>query len=305
MHLLVISNNRLGDNVISIQVINKYIRNYKNNIEITLVTSPLALPLYDDYPMITNRIILKKKKFHFHWIKLYKKLIQFKFDEIIDFRSSAISYFLRTKKRKIFKMKKNENIYEQIHEKFKTNLDKDFKVSIDRVRKIISSSNYACISPFASWPFKEWDSENFIEICKYLLEKGISKIFVLGSLQESKRFEIFKKTLGDKVINRCGKQHLLNDYGLLQKTRIFIGNDSAMMHLSSISKVPTIALFGPTNDKIYFPFILNNCHLIRTNENYDKLKSLKKNLYENNLMNSISITEVQNTINKILNDKNF
>ena len=65
MHLLVISNNRLGDNVISIQVINKYIRNYKNNIEITLVTSPLALPLYDDYPMITNRIILKKKKIPF------------------------------------------------------------------------------------------------------------------------------------------------------------------------------------------------------------------------------------------------
>ena len=305
MHLLVILNNRIGDNVISIQVINKYIRNYKNDIKITLVTGPLALPIYDDYPTIINRIILKKKKFHLHWFDLYRKLFKFKFDEIIDFRSSAISLFLRTKKRNIFKMNKNENIYFQIHKKFNTNLSKDFRVNIDRVRKIISNSNYACISPFASWPFKEWGDNNYIEICSYLLGKGISKIFILGSLQESKRFEIFRKSLGEKVVNRCGKQHILNDYGLLQKSRIFIGNDSAMMHLSSISKIPTIALFGPTNDKVYFPYLFDNCHLIRSKESCKQLISLKKDLNQNNLMNSISITQVQNKIDEILNDKNF
>ena len=305
MHLLIISNNRIGDNLICLQVLNKYVRKYKNNLEITLVTGPLPLAIYDDYPMIINRIILEKRKFNLHWIELYKKLIDFKFDEIIDFRSSLISFFFRVNKRTIFKMEKNVNIYEQIHKKFETDINKDFKIKIDRVRNIVSSSNYACISPFASWPFKEWGLDKFLNISHYLLKKGISKIFILGSIKDSEYFEIFRKDLGNQVINRCGKQHILNDYGLLQKAKIFIGNDSAMMHMAAISKVPTLALFGPTNDKVYFPTIFSNCHLIRSSESYEKLVSLKKNPNQNNLMNGIQIIDVQKKIDHILNDKNF
>ena len=100
MHLLFISSNRIGDSLINLQVLNKYIRKNKKDIEITLVSGELPLPIYDDYNMITNRIILKKEKYSLHWWKLYKKLSLLKFDEIIDFRSSLISYFLRTKKKK-------------------------------------------------------------------------------------------------------------------------------------------------------------------------------------------------------------
>ena len=52
------------------------------------------------------------------------------------------------------------------------------------------------------------------------IDKGINKIYVLGSKEESDRFEEFKSKLGDKVVNRCGKQHILNDYGLLLKSRL-------------------------------------------------------------------------------------
>ena len=73
MHLLFISSNRIGDSLINLQVLNKYIRKNKKEIEITLVSGELPLPIYDDYSMITNRIILKKEKYNLHWWKLYKK----------------------------------------------------------------------------------------------------------------------------------------------------------------------------------------------------------------------------------------
>ena len=57
MHLLFISSNRIGDSLINLQVLNKYIRKNKKEIEITLVSGELPLPIYDDYSMITNRII--------------------------------------------------------------------------------------------------------------------------------------------------------------------------------------------------------------------------------------------------------
>ena len=58
MHLLFISSNRIGDSLINLQVLNKYIRKNKKNIEVTLVSGSLPMPIYDDYTMISNRVIL-------------------------------------------------------------------------------------------------------------------------------------------------------------------------------------------------------------------------------------------------------
>lgn len=306
MHLLFISSNRIGDSLINLQVLNKYIRKNKKNIQITLVSGSLPLPLYDDYPNIIRRIILKKEKYNLHWWKLYKTLFSYQFDEIFDFRSSLISYFLRTKKRTIFKMIKNQNVYEQIHQKYETDIQKDCKIVTDRVRKIFPNSNYVCLAPFANWPPKEWTTENFIKVAKYLLEKGIDKIYILGSIEESERFQQFHSSLGDKVINRCGKQHILNDYGLLQKSRLFIGNDSSMMHMAALAKTPTIGLFGPTNDRVYFPKIFDHCMLVRSSQNYEFLRQQTNNLTLNNcLMHDVSYNDVIDRINTILNASNF
>ena len=102
MHLLFISSNRIGDSLINLQVLNKYIRKNKKNIEVTLVSGSLPMPIYDDYTMISKRVILTKQKYNLHWFKLYKELSAFRYDEIVDFRSSLIGYFLRVKKRNIF-----------------------------------------------------------------------------------------------------------------------------------------------------------------------------------------------------------
>jgi len=306
MHLLFISSNRIGDSLINLQVLNKYIRKNKKNIEITLVSGSLPLPLYDDYTTITRRITLKKEKYNLHWWKLYKELSPLKFDEVVDFRSSLISYFLSTKKRNIFKMKKKQNIYSQIQQKFETDPKRDFKILTDRVRKIFPNSNYACIAPFTNWAPKEWSTASFLKITQYLLNKGIDKIYILGSEQESNRCKIFEDALGDSVINRCGKQHILNDYGLLQKSRLFIGNDSSMMHMAALANTPTIGLFGPTNDKVYFPEIFEHCHLVRSKDTFEDLVKKTENFTLNNcLMNDVAYNQVIEKVDKILNAQNF
>ena len=101
MHLLFISSNRIGDSLINLQVLNRYIRKNKKDIEITLVSGSLPLPIYDDYPNIVRRIILKKEKYNLHWWKLYKILSPLKFDEIFDFRSK-VKDFIKLKRGKDF-----------------------------------------------------------------------------------------------------------------------------------------------------------------------------------------------------------
>ena len=48
------------------------------------------------------------------------------------------------------------------------------------------------------------------------------------------------------------------------------------MHLATACKLPTIALFGPTNDKVYGPYGDNNI-VIRTDESYEYFQSIKIN----------------------------
>ena len=86
----------------------------------------------------------------------------------------------------------------------------------------------------------------------------------------------------------------------MQKSDIFIGNDSGLMHLAVASNLRVISLFGPTNDTVYGPYGDKNI-IIRTSENYNYFKSLK--IDENkSYMNSITPEMVFKEYEKIIND---
>ena len=86
----------------------------------------------------------------------------------------------------------------------------------------------------------------------------------------------------------------------MNKCNLFIGNDSGLMHLSVASNLKTIALFGPTNEKIYGHYD-SNSFIIRTKESYE---DLNKNTIDitKSYMESIEPEQILNFIikNKLL-----
>ena len=81
----------------------------------------------------------------------------------------------------------------------------------------------------------------------------------------------------------------------MNQSKLFIGNDSGLMHLAVASNLSTIALFGPTNDKIY-GHINKKSFVIRTDESYEDL--IKQNINENNsYMKSIDPKNIIDFIN--------
>ena len=80
----------------------------------------------------------------------------------------------------------------------------------------------------------------------------------------------------------------------MKKSNLFIGNDSGLMHLSTACNLPTIALFGPTNDIVYAPWGEKNL-VIRTKENYNYFKKIKINR-NSSYMNSITPENVYEKI---------
>ena len=85
----------------------------------------------------------------------------------------------------------------------------------------------------------------------------------------------------------------------MKKSKIFIGNDSGLSHIASASKLKSIVLFGPTNDKIYGPF-QKDSQVVRTNESYDYFNSINIDQTES-YMGSISVEKIYS----ILKNNNY
>ena len=284
MKILVISSNLIGDTILSTGVIQFFLNKYINS-KFTFVIGPTASQLYDHFPNLENRIIVQKKIYNLHWFKIIKNCFFTKWDIIIDFRSSMISYVLLRKKKFIFKKNNISHHLDQLTNFFEFDCfnlmihtsDKEVKV----VEKTISKQfKHVVICPGGNWKPKLWDVKNFIKLMKNIKQDYCNaKFLIVGSLIEKKYYfqDVVNEINKNDIIDLMGASLTLTS-AYMKKSDLFIGNDSGLMHLSAASNLATIGLFGPTDDKIYAPKGIS-CFVVRTKEDYEYFK---KNICESN-----------------------
>ena len=301
MNILVISSNLIGDNILSTGIINYFSEKHPNS-KFTIVVGPSAAPLYENFPNFEKIIIVKKQQFNLHWLTIWKKCFSKKWDIVIDFRSSLLSYVLFHHKNYVFKKSNNKHHLEQLVDSFHIDFI-PYPVIFDNIKetdnanKILNSDKkYVVIAPGGNWIPKIWPAEKFNQLLKLLSKQYSYLNFILvGSIAEKEKY--FNKVITDinknNIIDLMGET-LTQTFAYIKKSNLFIGNDSGLMHLSVASKISTIGLFGPTNDKIYAPYG-NNCYTLRTKETYHHFKKIiiNKNL---SYMQSIEVKEVMDLI---------
>lgn len=123
--------------------------------------------------------------------------------------------------------------------------------------------------------WKRWPLEHWITLSKTLIEKHNAFILVFGGPDEQEVVEQLATALptanrslvgdvpGGSPIERlepqgeavgwgqagtAGPTGLLATAALMQHCKLFISNDSGLMHLAAASGVPTLGLFGPTDE---------------------------------------------------------
>jgi heptosyltransferase-2 len=104
------------------------------------------------------------------------------------------------------------------------------------------------ISPSAAYgTAKEWLPERFRELIGKLLQ-GFSDCQILLFGSESERFRVSEigEKFRQKVYNFAGRFSLRESMVAMSFCRLFISNDSGLMHVASGLKVPVIGIFGPT-----------------------------------------------------------
>ena len=300
MKILVISSNLIGDAILSTGVISFFSK--KNpDAKFTFVIGPTAKPIFKNLKSIERIITISKKKYHKHWLDIIYNCYGKKWDIIIDFRSSLLPYFLKHKKKFIFKKKPNVNHVKQLSDHFGCDCSELFIETSKKEQEIAQNyiSNklkYFVIFPGGNWIPKIWSVKNYNSLLLKILSKNKNIKFILvGSKAEEDIYynEITKNINAKDIINLFGAS-LTQTAAYMKQSNLFIGNDSGLSHMASATKLKSIVLFGPTNDKVYGPFIKGS-HVVRTNESYEYFKSINIDKTKS-YMNSISVEKIYNLL---------
>jgi heptosyltransferase-2 len=120
----------------------------------------------------------------------------------------------------------------------------------DSLRKFIPETKKTVIgiAPGATYgPAKRWFPDRFAAVADKLNEHLSSQGILLGGKADWEVAQEVQKLARTKLINLAGKTTLREAIYLISQCRLFISNDSGLMHIAGALNIPTIALFGSTN----------------------------------------------------------
>jgi heptosyltransferase-2 len=111
------------------------------------------------------------------------------------------------------------------------------------------------VSPGAAYgTAKRWLPERFAEAAGALATARGASIALFGSKGERELCgEVAQLLNGHQVTNYAGQTTLAQFIDLASGCELFLTNDSGSMHIASALGVPTVAIFGPTDDSTTGP----------------------------------------------------
>ncbi|MEJ0062942.1 MAG: glycosyltransferase family 9 protein [Alphaproteobacteria bacterium] len=263
MKILFISANRIGDAILSTGLLRHLADTYPS-AEFTVACGPLCVDLFEGLPGLEQIIPMPKQSWNRHWWHLWRRCAPFHWDIIVDLRNSLVSRLLRHGKLYLHRGG-DENTHKVLENAAVMALAPPpapkiwVSAAVDRQAADLVGSGAPIIAlgPAANWYPKQWPAEKFAALVATLLGDPAlagNRVMVLAAAHErdailpvlnaipaSQRIEIIGGSLS--LAAAC-----------LQRAKVFIGNDSGLMHLAAAMGVPTLGLFGPGYEKIYGPW---------------------------------------------------
>ena len=206
-----------------------------------------------------------------------KKLIKEKYDYIIDLQNNLNSYKIKTKLKQVktltvnkenikkwllvntgLDLLKKQHVVDRYFKTIKrlniTNDNKGLDFFIDSSYKIDKNKiplnlkePYIAWAVGASYKNKILSSKQIINVCNKLnqpvLLLGGKLDFLLGQ-------KITTETINNQVYNLCGKLSLKDSSFLVKNSRLFLTNDTGLMHIASAFKKKIISFWGCTKPSL-------------------------------------------------------
>lgn len=131
-------------------------------------------------------------------------------------------------------------------------------------QKGIVPGSYLLIHPASRWKFKCLSVKQMGDLAKRLASDGWPLVFTSGPDPEEIQMveEIIRCNPSISVLNLAGKLSLKELSAWIASAKMVLCVDSLPLHISSATKTPMVALFGPTSELNWGPWLNKNARIV-------------------------------------------
>ncbi len=268
MATLFIGPTRLGDAILVSGVLDWLGRTYPGEPITLACGAPAALALAAA-PGVERVHVMQKRPRGGHWLELWRAARTRRWARVVDLRRSALAWLLRARARhivpaaragehRVILASRTLGLPPQAPRLWPTPEDCAQAAQLTPAPLADAQRPVLALGIGANWIAKTWPAAHFAALAARLTAPGAAfadaAVLLVGSRTEREAAAPLLAALPpDRVIDAFGAS-VGATAALLERARLFVGNDSAMMHLAAAAGARTIGLFGPTQDILYSPW---------------------------------------------------
>jgi ADP-heptose:LPS heptosyltransferase len=266
MRILFITATRLGDAVLSTGLLAHLLTVYPH-ARFTIACGPVAEGVFARMPRRDRTIVVTKQNFDRHWLALWRATVTTRWDLAIDLRGSALTFFLAAHRRAIMRGGRRPGHRlghlagvldlpdPPLPVAWTNEADRDRAVTLlPRTGSLIAPA-FIGLGPTANWAGKTWQPERFVALFRSVAaDMPGARAIVFGGpgpVERAMAQPVLDALPG--AVDLVGALSLPEAAACLARCRLFVGNDSGLMHLAAAAGAPTLGLFGPTPPSEYAP----------------------------------------------------
>jgi ADP-heptose:LPS heptosyltransferase len=260
MRILFITSSRIGDAVISCGILEQLRLNHPQ-ARITVAVGVVAAGIFERLPGLERLIVFDKERFDLHWLRLWTRLARHVWDIIVDVRGSAMPLLLMARGRKMIRGgRRPGRRYKQLAAAMgfaPPPLPVTWTALADEARAavLLPEGPIIGLGPTANWHGKVWPADRFVAVFQALagtLPGARAAVFAgPGAAEREMAAPVLAAIPG--AIDLVGTLTLPEVAACMRRVKLFIGNDSGLMHIAAASGAPTLGLFGRSRADEYAP----------------------------------------------------
>ncbi len=279
MNVLFVTSNRIGDAMLSTGVL-AHLVDTMPQARFTVACGALAAPLFEALPRRARTIALVKGPAKLHWLSLWARTVGQFWELVVDMRGSGLAWFLAARRRAILTAR-DPGLHRVESAARVLNIS---PVPSPRLwlsdaaraaaKTLAGEGPLLVLGATANWTGKMWPADRFADLAAALTAPGAAlagaRVAVVGGPSERDLAAPLLAALGPAAVDLVGTVPLATVAAVIARAALYVGNDSGLMHVAAAAGVPTLGLFGPSDDRHFRPWGAHAA-FVRTPESKDEL----------------------------------
>jgi lipopolysaccharide export system permease protein len=257
--LLFIAGNRIGDCVLATGILGRLLEDEPTG-GAWLACGPVATSLFAGAPGLARVMPMTKRPMGGHWLALWAAAVGRRWRRVVDLRGSALAWSLWAGERIVWRGQGGAgHQVERLGRLIGADPPPAPRLWLPAAGRAATEAPFLALAPVANFVGKTWPADRFVALARGLVGAGGplegAEIRLYGAPSDGPAIGAVASMLAPLLVrDRSGLGDLAAVAADLARARLFIGNDSGLMHLAAAAGAPTLGLFGPSPIDRYRPW---------------------------------------------------